>query len=78
MRMLSFEWNAPLEFGPLRFKRTQVVIMFEEQEENVVQVSLTQLGWEDSAEWDRLYEYFDQAWTSVLRSMAAHFISGKR
>jgi uncharacterized protein YndB with AHSA1/START domain/uncharacterized protein YciI len=69
MRMLSFEWNAPPEFGPLRDKRTQVVLQFEKLNDQSTKVSLTQHGWGEGEEWEKLYDYFDKAWSHVLECL---------
>lgn len=72
-RMLSFEWNAPPQFGALRLKRTQVVIRFEPLGETAVGITLAHLGWGTGSEWDKLYDYFDQAWSRVLQACRSHF-----
>ncbi len=72
-RMFSFEWNAPPDFGKLRDKRTQVVIVFEETESGITKVSLTQLGWGNGEEWEKLYAYFDTAWEYVLGKLKESF-----
>lgn len=69
-QMLSFEWNAPPSFGQLRYTYTRVVIFFDKVEPGRVQLRLTHLGWGKGAEWDKLYNYFDSAWDSVLDSFA--------
>ena len=72
-KMLSFEWNAPPAFGPLRDKRTQVIIRFDEIEPGKVKVDFTQLGWGRGKKWDELYDYFNNAWSSVLGNLKKHF-----
>ncbi|MBD3333611.1 hypothetical protein GF356_12245 [candidate division GN15 bacterium] len=64
--MLSFEWSAPPQFGELRDKRTIVVLTFDEFGPGQIRVTLNQHGWGRGEEWDRLYDYFDRAWSSVL------------
>lgn len=72
-KMLSFEWNAPPTFGELRNIRTQVVLQFEEAGENQVRVILSHIGWGKGEDWDKLYEYFDEAWSRVLENLRQRF-----
>ncbi|UCD95158.1 MAG: SRPBCC domain-containing protein, partial [Candidatus Zixiibacteriota bacterium] len=74
--MLSFEWNAPPSFGPLRDKRTQVIIQFDEVKPGNVKVDFAQLGWGKGEKWDELYDYFDRAWSSVLGNLKKRFTEG--
>lgn len=76
MEMLSFEWNAPPEFGELRGQHTRVILQFQELESSKVRVILSQLGWGRGEDWDRLYEYFDKAWGYVLNNLKKRFIQG--
>jgi len=75
-RMISFEWNAPPSFGRLRGQRTQVVIHFEQVEEGKVKVIFDHLGWGKGVDWDKLYDYFDKAWSYVLNNLEKRFIEG--
>ncbi|UCD64181.1 MAG: SRPBCC domain-containing protein [Candidatus Zixiibacteriota bacterium] len=74
--MFSFEWNAPVRFGPLRDVYTQVVIMFEELDTGETRVTLTQHGWGEGEDWDELHDYFDGAWTYVLENLKKRFTTG--
>jgi uncharacterized protein YndB with AHSA1/START domain len=76
MRMLSFEWNAPPEFGPLRNQRTIVVILLDAIDNRQVKVSLFHYGWGKGNDWDKLYAYFDRAWGYVLENLKRRFING--
>ncbi len=75
-KMLSFEWNAPPQFGELRGKHTQVILHFEEVRPGQVKVTFDQLGWGKGEEWDKLYQYFDKAWDQVLNNLKKRFESG--
>jgi len=75
-KMLSFEWNAPPDFGELRQQHTQVVLHFEEVKPGQVKVSFAQSGWGKGENWDKLYEYFDRAWDYVLKNLRKRFESG--
>ncbi|HBC47434.1 MAG TPA: hypothetical protein DEO84_01055 [candidate division Zixibacteria bacterium] len=73
MSMLSFEWNTPPEFGPLRDIRTVVVLQFEELGPREVRVILTEHGWGTGPEWDAVYDYFNRAWPFVLKNLKESF-----
>jgi len=75
-KMLSFEWNAPPDFGDLRFIKTQVILQFEQLEAESIKITLTHIGWGKSEEWDKLYNYFDKAWTYVLGNFQKRFSDG--
>lgn len=73
MEMLSFEWNAPPEFGALRDVRTQVVVRFREESSSRVRVTLDHAGWGEGGEWDALFAYFEKAWSYVLERLKERF-----
>ncbi|MCP4632012.1 MAG: hypothetical protein GY855_03725 [candidate division Zixibacteria bacterium] len=75
-QMLSFEWNAPPDFEKLRNKKTQVILQFEKSNDKEVKVTLTQHGWGTGNDWDKLYNYFDNAWSYVLDNLKRRFIEG--
>jgi len=75
-KMLSFEWNAPPEFGPLRDIRTIVVIFFESVSPNETRLMFHHTGWGKSDVWDKVYDYFDRAWGYVLASLKKRFVEG--
>jgi len=75
-QMLSFEWNAPPDFGPLRDLHTQVIVQLDEIDTELTRVILTQTGWGGGADWDRLYDYFDRAWEYVLGNLKKRFEVG--
>jgi uncharacterized protein YndB with AHSA1/START domain len=76
LEMLSFSWNAPPEFGGLRGQYTIVVLRFEEVEPGMVKVLLWHHGWGKGEKWDRLYDYFDKAWSYVLSNLKKRFVAG--
>ncbi len=75
-KMLSFEWNAPPQFGDLRDKRTQVILEFESIDAVHTKVVLSQIGWGKGEDWDKLYDYFDRAWGQVLGNFKKRFEDG--
>jgi uncharacterized protein YndB with AHSA1/START domain len=76
MEMLSFEWNAPPDFGELRGHHTRVILQFQELESDKVKVILSHLGWGKGEDWDRLYDYFGKAWAYVLNNLKKRFAQG--
>lgn len=75
-RMLSFEWNAPPDFGPLRDIRTILVIFFEPISDKETRLLFEHRGWGIGDDWDRLFAYFDRAWGFVLANLKERFESG--
>ncbi|UCC11548.1 MAG: SRPBCC domain-containing protein [candidate division WOR-3 bacterium] len=67
-RMLSYTWNAPPEYPEIRNHdhQTWVVIFFKPLGDNKTEVELNHLGWLTGEQWDAVYDYFDEAWESVL------------
>lgn len=74
--MFSFEWNAPPQFGPLRYIYTRVVINFEALGSDSTKVKFSHLGWGTDLGWDEIYNYFDRAWGYVLGNLAKRFETG--
>jgi len=74
--MLSFSWNAPTEFGELRSKHTIVVLRFEQTDPGTVKIVLWHHGWGRGEKWDKLYDYFDRAWSHVLGNLKKCFAAG--
>jgi uncharacterized protein YndB with AHSA1/START domain len=68
-KMLSFSWNAPPEIPTIRKQRTWVVLHFEVQADEKVCVTLDNLGYGQGDDWNEAYDYFCNAWKSVLYSM---------
>jgi uncharacterized protein YndB with AHSA1/START domain len=66
-RMLSFTWtNRPdMEARP---HKTHVVVTFEPLAERSTRVTLVADGWGEGSDWDIAYDYFDEAWATVLAS----------
>ena len=76
-RMLSFSWNAPPKFKKSRREIAQwVVLFFDPLEGDQTLVRLLEFGWKSNKEGERVYEYFDRAWTLVLARLAYSFSKG--
>jgi len=69
--MISFEWNFPPKVPRLRMKhaRTYVVLRFDEPAPGKVRVRFAQAGWQDGADWQKGWDYFDKAWSFVLNNL---------
>src|SRR5262245_15297140 len=65
-RRFAFTWNAPPSIPAIRGQRTLVVLDFAPLGEKQTQLRFTELGWGEGADWDKAYEYFDQAWGSIV------------
>jgi len=76
MKMLSFDWNAPPQFGKIRDIHTQVILLFDEIEPGKVRIDFSQYGWGVGEDWDKLYDYFDKAWGYVLSNLRKRFTDG--
>lgn len=70
-RMLSYSWNAPPKFPTERAKRTWIVIFFHELPDGKTRVEFNHLGFGPSGEgaWDDVRQYFDRAWSNVLKAL---------
>ena len=66
-KMLSFTWDAPVFLPEVREQRTSVVLKFEKMGEDKTRVVMCHTGWGDGDEWDRAFDYFDDAWDAVLK-----------
>ena len=65
-RMLSFTWNAPPHLSGVRGQRTHVVLWFDDAGEGRTRLALRHDGWGEGEEWDRAFEYFEEAWLEVV------------
>lgn len=77
-KMFSFSWGAPrLLFPNVKKQRTLVVLRFEDLGDNKTKLILHQTGWGEGEEWDKAYEYFDNAWKNVaLKRLQDRFDNG--
>ena len=63
---IAFTWNAPPSFGPLRGQLTHVIVRLYAAGEGKTRVSLTHSGFGTGPEWDKLRDYFQNAWTTYV------------
>jgi uncharacterized protein YndB with AHSA1/START domain len=70
-QMLSFSWNAPPEYKEVRESSyyTWVVVNFRAFPENRTEITLTHLGWPVDKRWEPVFEYFDDAWVTILNRL---------
>lgn len=71
-KMLSFTWDAPPDFPIIRKQRTSVVVRFIPIEQNKTKVFLTQSGWGEGEEWNKVHDYFIMAWGDVVLPFLKH------
>ena len=74
-QVLVFSWNFPPDVPTLRANgaMTQVIVRFDSETPERTRVHLDVVGWQEGADWERGYEYFDAAWSQVLAALqAAH------
>ncbi len=76
-KMIAFSWTFPPDIPELRYadERTQVVVLFDENGDGQVHVSLYEHGWQEGEPWQRGWEYFDRAWGAVLDALKQHLES---
>ncbi len=65
-RMLSFTWNAPLEFPNVRCQKTHVTIRLEDNMNRMTHVTMTHDGWGSGEDWQTVRGYFERAWGQVV------------
>jgi uncharacterized protein YndB with AHSA1/START domain len=66
MKRLSFTWNAPPDQPYVRAQRTVVTLELTPRDAGHTLMTLTHSGWGEGPEWDRAYQYFDDAWNRVV------------
>jgi uncharacterized protein YndB with AHSA1/START domain len=69
--MIAFTWTFPPDVSVLREagETTQVVVIFKEEPDGFVRVRLNAHGWKEGDEWQRGWDYFDEAWSYVLHAL---------
>jgi hypothetical protein len=76
MKSFAVTWSAPWEFGVLRSLRTIVFLRFEELGSKKVKVHFAQIGFGEGEQWDKLFDYFAEAWDIVLGRLEKRFSDG--
>ncbi|MBA4137281.1 MAG: hypothetical protein C0518_08200 [Opitutus sp.] len=70
-RLLTFTWNAPPDFGPLRDVRTHVLVELTDADGGT-HVKLTHYGFRSGDDWKKVHAYFTAAWPRVLANLQKH------
>lgn len=65
-KMLTFSWNAPPSLPTVRDQRTFVVVRFEAIDAQQTRVTLHHSGWGQGGEWDKAFDYFNNAWNRFV------------
>lgn len=65
-RRFAFTWNAPPTIPAIRGRRNVVILDLAPLDGNRTRFRFTQLGWGEGPDWDKAYDYFDQAWNAVV------------
>lgn len=74
--MFSFSWSAPPSIPAVRKERTWVVLQFLPNNSENTHLILNQLGWKEGDDWDRAYNYFQNAWDVVINRLRQRFETG--
>ena len=76
MKHFAFTWSAPTSIPSVRAQRTIVALDFA-PEGDKTKLTFTQWGWGEGADWDKAYDYFDNAWGGiVLPRLVDRFTNG--
>jgi uncharacterized protein YndB with AHSA1/START domain len=73
--MLCFSWNFPPAFPTIRHEHTWIVLRFQREGPKTTRVIMDQVGWKDGPVWEAGWDYFDNAWASVLKLFKSRFSS---
>ena len=74
--MITFTWNAPPHLPQARAQRTFVTVRLQPEGASETRVRLTHVGWGEGGEWDKTYDYFNNAWGRVLANLKKRFDEG--
>jgi len=74
--MISFQWNAPIEYPDVRNGGTWVVVQLRPEGADRTHVSVTHLGWKEGAEWDQAFAHFIRGWGELMKRLERRFIDG--
>lgn len=72
MRRFAFTWNAPPKWPEIRAQRTVVNLRLEGLGPSRTRLEFTHGGFGEGADWDAVYDYFDQAWRGVVLPRLVH------
>jgi uncharacterized protein YndB with AHSA1/START domain len=75
-KFLSFTWNAPPHLAEARKQRTIVTVRITPVDATTTKVVLNHSAFGDGGEWDKTYDYFNNAWGRVLANLKKRFDEG--
>lgn len=64
--MLTFTWDAPIDWPQIREQRTFVTLRFKRLSPSKTRLTFSQSGWGIGPDWDAVFSYFDAAWSKVV------------
>jgi uncharacterized protein YndB with AHSA1/START domain len=71
----AFTWNAPPQHEAVRAQRTIVEIRFAPSGQGKTRVTFLHWGWGVGPDWDKAYDYFDQAWNQSVLPIFMHRVA---
>ena len=75
-RFLSFTWNAPPHLAEARKQRSVVTVRIIPVDATTTKVVLNHSAFGEGGEWDKTYDYFNNAWGRVLANLKKRFDEG--
>lgn len=72
-RRLAFTWNFPPSIPSIRDAHTVVVVSLEPDAQGGTNVTLTQTGFREGADWDEGFAYFERVWGIVFERLQSSF-----
>lgn len=71
-KYFSFSWNAPPQFDEIRRSdhKTWVIIEFNPVSNNQTEITLTHMGWPKDEKWTPAFDYFNEAWETVMNRLS--------
>jgi uncharacterized protein YndB with AHSA1/START domain len=75
-KFLSFTWNAPPHLPEARKQRSVVTVRITPVDATTTKVVLNHSAFGEGGEWDKTYDYFNNAWGRVLANLKKRFDEG--
>ena len=73
---IAFTWDAPPKWPNIRSQRTVVSITLTKLSDTRTRVRLEHMGWGEGTDWNQVYDYFDGAWSTVLKRLQYRYDNG--
>ena len=74
-KRLAFTWNAPPDQAYVRAQRTVVYVEFAPAPNDGTKLTFVHSGWGTGPEWDKAYDYFDNAWRTFVLPLLKHRVA---